>query len=358
MSTLTQLRQRVYRRLGDRGYFAATSNPTVATTDEVDQEINNAIEHLNRTAERVGARLLAASASVFVVVDVPDQVITISGSPTGGTVTLDYLGRAVTINYNDDSAAVKTALDAGRTTGVTLSVSGDNPHTCNWPAGDRPNIPQITVTSNDLTGGTDPSAAVTGTASGSVPREVDLDHYLIQTASPFGPNWRWVDAIFRTENGNDTPVTWISYNDWRRREGGIFRFPHFYRGDEYVDGELVVRGDSSEEGLYLRGKNLGFARKPVQAMTLTVYYAPYVTDLSDATDTLTDIGLSQLESHSDAIATFAAWTIAANNGMSADSRLERRYGILERDFISQVRRIKGPASAPIRKRWSNRCATY
>jgi len=100
------------------------------------------------------------------------QSLATSGSPTGGTITLTFQGQTTApIAYNAAAAAVQSALEAlsnveaGEITAaggalgtapVTLTFSGRY-------AG--ANVPKITVTSA-LTGGTDPTAAITVTTEG------------------------------------------------------------------------------------------------------------------------------------------------------------------------------------------------
>lgn len=100
------------------------------------------------------------------------QSLATSGSPTGGTVTLTFNGQSTApIAYNAAASAVQSALEAldnvnaGEVTAaggalgtapVTLTFSGRY-------AG--ANVPKMTVTSA-LTGGTNPSAAITVTTEG------------------------------------------------------------------------------------------------------------------------------------------------------------------------------------------------
>lgn len=64
--TLATLRNEVYRRLGDRGYFATSSNPTVATLTAVDAQINAACRYLIREAESLGTFPLTANKDITV----------------------------------------------------------------------------------------------------------------------------------------------------------------------------------------------------------------------------------------------------------------------------------------------------
>lgn len=95
------------------------------------------------------------------------QVVTINGSPTGGTFTLT-LGSdtTVAIAYNETAANVKTALvDAiAGTASDPSSVSGNagGPYKVAWPttAGASGNVAQMTGDGTLLTGGSSPSVTV------------------------------------------------------------------------------------------------------------------------------------------------------------------------------------------------------
>ncbi|ASU00797.2 putative tape measure protein [Nocardia phage NTR1] len=100
------------------------------------------------------------------------QSLATSGSPTGGTITLTFQGQTTApIAYNAAAAAVQSALEAlsnveaGEITAAGGAL-GTAPVTLTF--GGRyagANVPKITVTSA-LTGGTDPTAAITVTTEG------------------------------------------------------------------------------------------------------------------------------------------------------------------------------------------------
>lgn len=103
------------------------------------------------------------------------QLITITGTPTGGTFTLTFDGQTTgNIAYNATAAAVKTALDAlsnlevvdtttsggplpGAAVSVTFATTGQY-------AGE--DVPQMTADGTLLTGGTDPEVTVSTTTQG------------------------------------------------------------------------------------------------------------------------------------------------------------------------------------------------
>lgn len=102
------------------------------------------------------------------------QNVAITGTPTGGTFTLTFLGQTTTgIAYNATAAAVQTALLAlsNLDTGDVTVTGGPGPATP-WVvtfggAYDNLSVPQMTATSS-LTGGTTPTVTVTTTTQGGV----------------------------------------------------------------------------------------------------------------------------------------------------------------------------------------------
>jgi hypothetical protein len=86
------------------------------------------------------------------------QVITITGTPTGGSITIGSGGNTADIAYNAASSAVQTAIRAwgGIYAGVTVSGSAGGPWTVTFSTTGAP----IAVTANNLTGGTTPTAVV------------------------------------------------------------------------------------------------------------------------------------------------------------------------------------------------------
>lgn len=95
------------------------------------------------------------------------QVVTITGSPTGGTITLasSQFGKSASIAYNAAASAVQTAIRAwgGIFTTVTVSGSGGGPWTITFPLNGAP----IQISSIDLTGGTSPTAVIAQSDSAS-----------------------------------------------------------------------------------------------------------------------------------------------------------------------------------------------
>jgi hypothetical protein len=87
------------------------------------------------------------------------QVITVNGSPTGGNFTLNIGGSTTaTIAYNAAGSAVQTAIQALPTAAAAgATVSGSGPYTVTFAQAATP----ISVGTNALTGGTNPSVTVT-----------------------------------------------------------------------------------------------------------------------------------------------------------------------------------------------------
>lgn len=102
------------------------------------------------------------------------QSLATSGTPTGGTITLTFQGQTTApIAYNAAASAVQSALEAlsNVNTGdivATGGALGTNPVVLTFSGAQYAgtNVPTITVTSA-LTGGTNPTAAITVTTQGA-----------------------------------------------------------------------------------------------------------------------------------------------------------------------------------------------
>jgi len=117
------------------------------------------------------AKLLGAVSEV--------QVVTITGSPDGGTFTLTFSAQTTSgIAYNASAATVLAALEALSNIAVgDISVSGSNggPYTITFlSTGAYPytNVAQLTGDGGSLTGGTSPDVAIATTADGVPARPV------------------------------------------------------------------------------------------------------------------------------------------------------------------------------------------
>lgn len=93
------------------------------------------------------------------------QVVTVNGSPTGGTFTLTYNGlTTATIAYNAAASAVQSALRAltGMGTDVAVSGSSGGPYTVTFSGAHANNPPLMTGDGTALTGGSGMSVTVAG----------------------------------------------------------------------------------------------------------------------------------------------------------------------------------------------------
>ncbi|WP_280244249.1 hypothetical protein [Nocardia abscessus] len=101
-----------------------------------------------------------------------EQLVTITGSPTGGTWTLTFQGATTTaLAHNAAAAAVQSALQALSTIGTgncTVTGAAGGPYTVEF-VGDlaQLNLPLMTAT-DALTGGTSPEVTVTEAQAGGV----------------------------------------------------------------------------------------------------------------------------------------------------------------------------------------------
>lgn len=99
------------------------------------------------------------------------QVVTVNGTPTGGTFTLTFRGATTSgLAHNVAASAVQTALQGLSTIGssnATVSGSNGGPFTVTFAAGLAATaVDQITANGASLTGGTDPTVTVATTAEG------------------------------------------------------------------------------------------------------------------------------------------------------------------------------------------------
>ena len=130
----------------------------------------------------------AAYASVFrrdVTVSLPGetavnevQVITLNGSPTGGTFTLTYSGQTTgTIAYNASAATVDTALEALSNIGVgdvAVTGSAGGPYTVTFGGAlAATNVAAMTANGASLTGATDETLNVITETASSGPNHYD-----------------------------------------------------------------------------------------------------------------------------------------------------------------------------------------
>lgn len=99
------------------------------------------------------------------------QTITVTGTPTGGTFTLNFAGNVTApIAYNAAGATVQTAVRALGGIFSLVTVTGAGPYTLTFPDAGGAQLGNLGT--NALTGGTSPSVTVVGinpdTATGSL----------------------------------------------------------------------------------------------------------------------------------------------------------------------------------------------
>jgi hypothetical protein len=100
------------------------------------------------------------------------QVVTINGTPTGGTFILSSGGNSTTIAFNAAAATVQTAVQAwgGIYSAVTVAGAAGGPYTFTFPA-PAPNVQAasapFTVDQRLLTGGTASTSKATIAATGA-----------------------------------------------------------------------------------------------------------------------------------------------------------------------------------------------
>lgn len=97
------------------------------------------------------------------------QTLTIGGSPTGGSYTLQFGIETAEIPYNADAAAIQAALESLQPIGAgNVAVAGTGPFTVTFQneLGAR-NVSQLVTDDTGLTGGTSPSASVATTTPGA-----------------------------------------------------------------------------------------------------------------------------------------------------------------------------------------------
>jgi hypothetical protein len=149
-----------------------------------------------------GAVISGMAASVSVSTNCV-QVVTISGSPTGGTFTLTVVigtnsQTSGTIAYNASAATVETALQAmgnigaipsGGTSNVAVTGSSGGPWTITFQnaLGDQV-VALMTANSSGLTGGSSPAATPTMSTAGQ------------GTWNISGGNVSWTSATFTSPN--------------------------------------------------------------------------------------------------------------------------------------------------------------
>lgn len=142
--------------------LADGSVPKVTIDDADDQQILNKGVILAKITSGADS----GKVGPYVGPDATDEVqtVTVNGGPAGGTFTLVFRGEETDpIDFDAAHAAVQAALRALPNLGTDVAVTGDGPYVVTFQ---DQNVPLMTVGSNDLTGGTDPSVSVATTTPG------------------------------------------------------------------------------------------------------------------------------------------------------------------------------------------------
>lgn len=158
------------------------SLPSVALTNDATSTSDN----ITFTTSVAAHRYLDKSVATVMQAKFDElQQIAITGSPTGGTFTLNFGGQiTAAINWNDPASTVQTRLQALSTIGagnalVTGGPGPGTPYVVEF-AGTMAKTAQalITLQTNSLTGGTSPSVSITRIVGGS---------NVFTTINPAGP---------------------------------------------------------------------------------------------------------------------------------------------------------------------------
>lgn len=96
------------------------------------------------------------------------QSVTITGAPTGGTFALSFGGATANIAQAATAAVATTALEALPTIGVgNVTVTGTGPYVVEFKGNlAATNVPLMTASAANLTGGTSPAVTVVQTVEG------------------------------------------------------------------------------------------------------------------------------------------------------------------------------------------------
>lgn len=306
--SLTNLRDRTFRRLNDRAY-AQTGTPTVIpATTGADESVNDAIRRLVRLLESAGYRPLESQARIDAAHDYTTQVVTLSGSPTGGTFRLTLANAYKDLAHNASAATIQAAMrliDPFTANGLAVSGSAGGPWTFTWTdVEDRPNVPRMIGSARNLTGGSSPSVEIDATAAaGSViQREFRYDHWC---RKPDGT------ANYRSDRICETLVE-DQYVPNRYLRGGDVAIRSIV---DYLPESYSGFGDALN--LYRKGDALGIHEVITDEMVLNLWYLPVVPKLVSATDTLKDLRLGMLDPYEDAMALYAAADILHDTGSPA-----------------------------------------
>lgn len=162
------------------------------------------------------------------------QTLTITGTPTGGTVTLSFYGESTgTIAYNASAGTVQTAFEALPNIGTGNVTAGGGP----WPGSAITltfkgpwagvNVPLVVLVTNGLTGGSSPTLTPTETTPGAALSALeqqpvagdDWDFFLDTTAAGLGgtqltrvlkASWSISDIVDMLWVANTSNTSWVN----------------------------------------------------------------------------------------------------------------------------------------------------
>lgn len=127
-------------------------------------------------AEKANLRRLNGSGTAFSIDTLPTgvsavQLVTVGGTPTGGTFTLSWVNQVtVPLAYNASAASVQVALEALSALGtgnVTVSGAAGGPYTVTFAGALATTpVPLLGSDATGLTGGTTPTVAVSLVTAG------------------------------------------------------------------------------------------------------------------------------------------------------------------------------------------------
>lgn len=187
------------------------------------------------------------------------QVVTLNGTPTGGTFTLTYSGQTTSaIAYNASAATVDAALEALSNIGagdVVVTGSAGGPWTVTFATAlAATNLAEMTGNGGSLTGATSNTLTVTDTTASAGPNHWD-------TAANWSPSGVPIsgDAVRFEDAGDDclyglaqSTVTLASLTismGWQNRKLGL---PHLNAGGylEYREQQLTIGATVITVGVY------------------------------------------------------------------------------------------------------------
>lgn len=371
--TLGDLKNVVYDRLGDEGFFEDTPAPTMATLAAAIRQINRAITELvNRAAVR-RIQLLHSEVIVPITKDYYIQLITVEGTPDGGHWHLTYYGvETASMSWGEGDGTTATVVETALNAVHPLSssrlslIGGDGgPYTflATDPYQTRGPVPLMTGDGSSLTGtGTGTITMTALSDPNDHRREYNLDHYCRNSSGV--PDFRGDLTVFRTDGANPVPVSWIQGSNWKRRERGYgigARWPA-----EYVDGVQVLEASGGPGlSMYVKWPLIGFERTPTEDMELTVHYTPKPALLVADADYLGVIpgttaefginvlGLTVLESEAELIGSMAANALKGDISSPSGQRLFQQMTDLTRQFDARIEAMVNPTRPRAQRRWAN-----